>query len=253
MKKERNDLKILLLQIREDRETSIEEYYEFLEFGKLYEEQLTVLNTFERPDFEPTIINDYDALFVGGSSDATVLEPITYPFISNSKKLLHYCYDKKIPVLASCFGFQVVIEELGGKIILDEANMEMGTYPIQLTAAAKDDPLLYDIPSPFWGISGHKERAVSIPTDAILMAYTTDCPYHLIKFIDKPFYAFQFHPEVSCKDLIARITRYQIRYLDNPGELQQIIDASIHETTESNALISKFIDRIILPKINCSE
>lgn len=246
MTKLRSEVKILLLQIRDDKETQLEEYYEFLEFGELEEHQLDMFNTFDTPEFDPTIIDDYDALFVGGSSDATVLDPKTYPFINSSKRLLRYCYEKNMPVFASCFGFQVVIEELGGKVILDKANMEMGIIPIELTEAAKHDPLVYDLPKTFYAVSGHKERAVQIPEDAILLGQSTLCPYHMIKFIDKPFYGFQFHPEVGRKDLIARITRYQERYLDDQTSLQKIIDEAVHETTESNALVKAFIDRIVL-------
>lgn len=244
--KTRDTLKILLLQIREDEETMQEEYFEFLDFGELRPEQLVLLNTFQQPNFKPTIIDDYDALFVGGSSDVSVLKPDEYPFIANCRALLRYCYDKNIPVFASCFGFQIVVEELGGNIILDEDHMEMGTYQITLTDAAKDDPLLHDMPSPFWSISGHKERAFSLPEDVILLGYSELCPYHLFKFEGKPFYAFQFHPEVSRKDLISRITRYRDRYLSDTEQLQKIIDASLYETPESNALVKHFIDRIIL-------
>lgn len=246
MPKARSDLKILLLQIRDDKETQLEEFYEFLEFGELEQSQLVPFNTFNTPHFEPNIIDGYDALFVGGSSDATVLDPKTYPFIHSAKRLLRYCYEKNIPVLASCFGFQVVVEELGGKVILDKDNMEMGILPIHLTEAAKHDPLVFDMPGTFYAVSGHKERAIQIPEDAILLAESERCPYHMIKFIDKPFYGFQFHPEVGRKDLITRITRYQERYLDDPESLQAIIDSATEETTESNDLIKHFVDRVIL-------
>jgi len=78
------------------------------------------------------------------------------------------------------------------------------------------------------------------------LAYTTACPYHIIKLNDKPFYAFQFHPEMNRNDLITRITRYQDRYLDDPQALQHIIDNTIHDTPAANSLLKKFIDRVIL-------
>jgi len=246
MKKTSDDLKILLLQIREDKETCLEEYHEFIDHSGLSEKQIVLLNTFKTPDFAENIIDDYDALFVGGSSDVSVLETEKYPFINNCKRLLRYCYDRNIPVFASCFGFQVVAEELGGKVIVDKPNMEMGLYQIQLSDAAKHDVLLHDTPETFWSISGHKERASVIPDDAILLGYSELCPYHIIKFKDKPFYSFQFHPEVTPDDLIARITRYQDRYLDNGEDLQKIIDNAVHETTHSNELVKKFVDRIVL-------
>ncbi|WP_133130070.1 type 1 glutamine amidotransferase [Legionella yabuuchiae] len=248
--KERHQLKVLLLQIREDEETMLEEFYEFVQFSELHEEQFTKLNTFKMVHFPPSIIDDYDVLFVGGSSDASVLNVEDFLFVPHCKQLIRYCFDKNIPVLASYFGFQIAMEELGGKVILDKENMEMGVYSIQLYPDAKDDPLLYDYPEHFWAVSGHKERASSIPSSCIHLASSEQCPYHIVKFIDKPIYCFQFHPEVDKKDLITRITRYQMRYLEGNESLQQIIDTAIHNTPYSNKLVKDFIDRVVMPHYN---
>jgi len=242
----RDQLKVLLLQIREDEETMLEEFYEFVQFSGLSEDQFTKLSTYETADFEPDIMEDYDVLFVGGSSDASVLDPEEFKFIHNCRRLMRYCYDKNIPVFASCFGFQVAIEELGGEVILDKENMEMGIYPIHLTEAGKQDPLTHDLPSTFWGVSGHKERANHIPEDCECLAYSELCPYHIFKFKNKPFYGFQFHPEVTRDIFLNRVRRYQERYLEDEETLQRIIDKSIHETPESNSLVKKFIDRVVL-------
>jgi GMP synthase (glutamine-hydrolysing) len=248
--KKREELKILLLQIREDEETMLEEFYEFVQFSELHEEQIVKLNTYKTAEFPPSTIDDYDALFVGGSSDASVLNEEEFTFVKHCKKLIRYCFDKNIPVLASCFGFQIAIEELGGKVIVDKKGMEMGIYQIQLTKEAKDDPLLHDYPDYFWAVSGHKERADKIPSNCIHLASSHLCPYHIVKFKNKPIYGFQFHPEVDRKDLITRITRYQERYLDDSESLQKIIDSASHETTHSNAMVRDFIDRIVMPHYN---
>ena len=246
--KSRKQLKFLLLQIRDDQETMLEEYLEFIEFGDLHESQLDVLNTFRTARFKPDYVDQYDGLFVGGSSDATVLDTHSYPFVNNCKKMLRYCYNKNIPVFASCFGFQLAVEEFGGTIILDEKNKEAGIYSITLTNAAKQDKLLHDIPTVFKAAIGHKERAMTLPDDIELLAFSEKCPYHLFKLNNKDFYAFQFHPEVSGKDLIARMTRYRERYLENEAELQKVIDSAQQDTSISNSLIAKFIDRIVLAK-----
>ncbi|WP_367608259.1 type 1 glutamine amidotransferase [Legionella sp. W05-934-2] len=246
--KERHQLKILLLQIREDEETMLEEFYEFVQYSHLHEDQFTKLNTFKTKHFLPSVMDDYDALFVGGSSDASVLKEEDYRFVPDCKKLIRHCYKNNIPVLASCFGFQIAVEELGGKVILDKENMEMGIYPINMHPEAKSDPLLHDYPECFLAVSGHKERAHRIPSDCIHLASSALCPYHIIKFINKPFYCFQFHPEVDRKDLITRITRYQRHYLSDDSELQRIINQSVDDTPFANKIIKDFVDRIVLRK-----
>lgn len=244
--KKRDDLRFLLLQIRNDDETMQEEYLEFVEYGKMHESQLDVLNTFRSCHFEPDAVEGYDGLFVGGSSDASVLNIEKYPFVTLCKNMLRYCYDKNIPVFASCFGFQLAVEEFGGKVICDPDNKEIGSFDIQLTEAAKTDKLLYDMPSSFPAIVGHKERAVSMPDNITTLGYTEKCPYHLFKFNDKDFYGFQFHPEVSNKDLASRIMRYRERYLENEAEIEATMESAKRPTPESNDLVAKFIDRVVL-------
>ncbi len=245
MPKQRSQLKILLLQIREDAVTCQEELDEFVRYSRLEATQFAVLNAFQSPHFEGSCMDGYDALFVGGSSDASVTQPERYPFVEATKRLLIHCLNETIPVFASCFGFQAAVEALGGTVVVDAANMEMGTYPLQLTPAAATDCLFHDVPDGFWAVSGHKERAISLPERAVLLAYSARCPYHAFRIVDQPFYGFQFHPEVDPTDLVARITRYQQRYLDNDDALSQIIQ-NLQETPIANQLIAKFVDRILL-------
>jgi GMP synthase (glutamine-hydrolysing) len=245
MPKQRSQLNILLLQIREDDITRLEEFDQFARHSHLEPQQFTILNVFDTPDFEPTCMEGYDALFVGGSSDASVIQPDLYPFVAPSKLLMTHCLEQSIPVFASCFGFQVAVEALGGSVIVDKTNMEIGTYPMSLTEAASDDVLFHDVANGFWAVCGHKERALSMPQGAILLASSELCPYHAFKIVGRPFYGFQFHPELDAKDLAARITRYHSRYLDD-GEMLPDILKNLQETTIANQLIKKFVDRILL-------
>ncbi|AFY61631.1 type 1 glutamine amidotransferase [Synechococcus sp. PCC 6312] len=241
----RNSLRILLLQARNDPPTQQEELAEFSRYSGLRPDQFTVLNGFDQAEFPPTVIHSHHALFIGGSSDASVLKPDLYPFVPPSQALILYCLEQRIPVFASCFGFQLAVEALGGRVILDREHMEMGTYPIYLTPNAEADPLCQTLPAEFLAISGHQERAVSLPPEAIHLAYSQLCPYHGFTLPEQPFYAFQFHPEVNRADLIARISRYCERYFEHPDSLQDLAN-SAQETPIANQLIATFVDRILL-------
>jgi GMP synthase (glutamine-hydrolysing) len=231
--------------MRQDEMTRQEEFDEFVRYSHLEAHQFKAFDTFEMPEFEPSIVDGFDALFLGGSSDVSVIQPDLYPFIEPIKRLLVYCFEQSIPVFASCLGFQAAVEALGGQVIVDKPNLEMGTYPMWLTDAAAEDLLFHDVPNGFWAISGHKERAKVMPHDAVLLAFSDRCLYHAFKIPGKPFYAFQFHPEVDAEDLAARIVRYQSRYLDSDEQLAEILN-SLQETPISNELIGKFVDRILL-------
>ena len=245
MTKQRSQLRLLLLQIRDDAITCEEELNEFVRYSHLEATQFTVLNVFKTPAFDATCIEGYDPLLVGGSSDASVTQPEQYPFVECMKRLLKHCLHESIPVFASCFGFQAAIESLGGQVIVDVASMEMGTYPLQLTEAALTDEWFCDVPNGFWAVLGHKERAVSLPEGVVLLASSALCPYQAFRVAGKPFYAFQFHPEIDPPDLRVRLTRYQSRYFDSTATLTTMLQ-DLQETPIANQLVKKFVDRILL-------
>jgi GMP synthase (glutamine-hydrolysing) len=244
MNVDRNDLKILLLQIRNQQRVREEELESFVAYSGLAPDQIDVLNVFDTPHFGTDVVQGYDALFVGGASEASVLEPETYPFVESGKRLLCHCLDIELPVFASCFGFQLAVIALGGNIIRDKDNFEIGTVPINLTPAAATDPLLRDTPDGFPAVSVHKERAPQLPDCCELLAYTDACT-HVLKVKEKPFWAFQFHPELDRATLVERLTIFKEQYTDGDGHLDKVLAAAI-ETPDSNALVGKFVERVLL-------
>ncbi|BAC08200.1 type 1 glutamine amidotransferase [Thermosynechococcus vestitus] len=244
-------LRILLLQARGDRVTQQEELAEFIRLSGLAAEQFTVLNGFACDDFTADCIQGFDALFIGGSSDATVLKPDRYRFVPPAMDLILACIEQEIPVLASCFGFQLAVQALGAQVIVDREAMEMGTYPLYLTPAGVTDPLFAGFPNPFLAISGHQERALTLPAGATLLAYSELCPYHAFRLEGKPFYAFQFHPEVDDRDLLARIRRYCDRYQLSTADLEQLKQTA-RPTPYANQLIRRFVAVVLGQRVNCA-
>ena len=244
MPKERSLLKILLLQIRHDEQVKKEEHDSFIVYSGLRRDQIDVLNVYEKPDFKLNAVDSYDALFVGGTSNANVLKPEKYPFIDHCQDMMKYCLDKEIPVFASCFGFQLAVLVLGGEILHKEKDFEMGILPMQLSAAAKKDTLYKDTPNNFKAITVHQQLALNEPPQSTLLAYTDEC-CHSFKVNNRLFWAFQFHPEVDKQVLIDRLTLYKKKYTDDDGHLARIL-ANAEETPESNKLVGKFVDRVLL-------
>jgi GMP synthase (glutamine-hydrolysing) len=220
-----------------------EELTSFARHTGLDVSQIDVLNVFDTPKFPANSAASYDALFVGGASEASVLEPENYSFLTPSQHLLLHCIELDIPVFASCFGFQLATVALGGKIIRDKRDFEMGTIPIQLTESAQSDPLLCDTPDRFLAVAVHRERALQAPKGCQPLAYTSAC-CHAFRVTDKPFWAFQFHPEVDRATLVERLTIYSQHYTENDDHLQCVLN-SAKETPESHLLLSKFVERIV--------
>lgn len=244
--KKRGQLKILLMQIRDDDVVIAEEHDSFARHSGLRKEQFSLLNVFETPAFPANRVDAFDALFIGGSSNVNVLKTDQLPFIQNAAEMLFYCIEIAKPVFASCFGHQLVVKALGGEIISDADEHEMGTIPIRLTAKARTDLLYHDVPDGFLAVSVHQERALETPSGCELLAYTDMC-IHGLKVKEKPIWTTQFHPEVDKQVLVERLTRYAKKYTSGADQLQSVID-SAKETPESNRLLKNFVDRVLLAK-----
>ncbi len=241
-------LKILLLQIRDQVRVRQEELDSFVLYSNITKSNIDVLNVFDKPTFDYDVLTGYDALFVGGASEASVLDPATYPFVPDCIKLLKKCIETRFPVFASCFGFQLAVLALGGSIVRDEVNFEMGTIPISITKSALQDPLMHDTPDGFMAVSVHRERAPTLPQDCDLLAFTPSCP-HAFKLKNAPFWAFQFHPEVDKATLVERLTIFKAHYTENDEHLNQVL-SNAQETPQANLLPTKFIERVLLTSVS---
>ena len=241
---QRQALRILLIQIREEAATREEELDSFARFSGLDRDQFEILNLFDTAEFELNVVDAFDAVYVGGSSEASVMDHQRYPFVPAAQRLLRHCIAIKKPVFASCFGHQLAAQALGVEIVHDESDFEMGTLPISLDPAAANDPLYRDTPDGFMAVAVHRERAVAVPDGCTSLAHTAVCN-HAFKVDGAPFWTTQFHPEVDLQVLIDRLTLFRQKYTDGDGQLQRVLDSAV-ETPESNNLLKKFVDRVLI-------
>ncbi len=231
--------KYLLMQIRHDPEVCAEEYQCFLKHCGLAASELDVFNIYQHTEFEAEVLDGYAALLVGGASEANVLKPEKYAFVNPAVRLLKHCADVSFPVFASCYGFQLAVLALGGEITNNPDCHETGTVPLTLATAAVDDPLFNGIPDQFEAVSVHQQSAKVLPAGCTLLVDTSKC-LHSFRVTGKPFWAFQFHPEVDRQTLVARLTRYKERYTSDAVALNAVLDNAA-ETPESNSLPRRFI------------
>ena len=233
-------IKALLIQIRQDHKVISEERLSFQTYAGLRSDQIDCFNVFENPRFDFQLVKDYDCLFVGGASEASVLEPDRYHFVPYLIELLQSCVQHSFPVFASCFGFQAAVLAQGGVVTRQEKDFEMGTYPISLSVSGSNDPVFRGIKSGFQAISVHQEKCTELPPNCELLAYTENC-IHSFRIKDKPFWTFQFHPELNKKTLTSRLQTYQSKYTENAQHFQRVID-NLQDTPDSNRLVGNFVD-----------
>jgi len=235
--------RLLLVQIRQPGPVRREEVESFARHGGLDPDRIDVLNVFDTPRFPASAADGYDALLVGGASEATVLDPAAYPFVPHIVDLLRAAIDARRPTFASCFGYQAAVVGLGGTIVRDKDDFEMGTLPLRVTPEAADDPLFADTPDGFLAVTCHQERADAAPAGTTSLAYTAAC-HHSFRVDGAPFWAFQFHPELDRQRFVERLGVFRDQYTEHDDHYERTA-SRFQETPESNALVRKFIERIL--------
>ena len=182
------------------------------------------------------------AVLVGGSGDYLVSRG-NLPRFADTLEFLRRLVDSDHPTFASCFGFQCLVEALGGRIVYDPQRAEVGTFEVTLTAAGRDDELLGALPERFAAQQGHKDRAAELPPGTIHLASSRLSPYQAFRLRDHRIWATQFHPELDRRTNEERYQRYLEHYrgqVDFGGEGRV---AGFGDSPESEALLRAFARR----------
>ena len=90
-------------------------------------------------EFHP---EQFSGLIVMGGP-MNVDETDRYPFLADEVRWIRQTVDAGLPVLGVCLGSQLLAKALGARVYPNRIK-EIGWYDIELTAAAKSDPLFGD-------------------------------------------------------------------------------------------------------------
>ncbi len=167
-------------------------------------------------DVDDFAMNGCDAIMIGGSGAFSLVKG-GFDWHGDYLNLMRHILNAGIPTFASCFGFQGIVQAMGGKLKRDESLAQIGTYKIELTEAASDDPLFGDLPRHFDAQLGHNDSAVELCDELIHLASNEQCEYQAIRVRNKPIVATQFHPELTRCDNLDRFKNY-LRNYKQPGQ-----------------------------------
>ncbi|HCB48558.1 MAG TPA: aminotransferase [Chloroflexi bacterium] len=178
---------------------------------------------------------------VGGSGEYYVSKK-NLPGFSKVMDLLAAVVDIGHPTFASCFGFQMMVQALGGRIIYDPDNMEVGTYELQLSEGGKKDELFRYLPPTFMAQLGHKDRADRLPEGVINLASSVNSRFQAMRIPEKPIWATQFHPELTREENLKRFHRYLDGYASmmSREEVEETL-ARFSDSPETKDLIPRFL------------
>jgi GMP synthase (glutamine-hydrolysing) len=237
-------LRLLVLQVRDDRRVEEQERGCFVEFSGLDADQFDWWNVVDRPQVGWLDVCGYDAIVIGGAGAHSVTE--TYPFTAALARLVERLAAERRPLFGSCWGHQFVAQTLGGEVVTDLERKELGTYPVKLTIAGQRDPWLAGLPERFGVQLGHHDRVTRLPAGAVELAYSELCPNQAFRIADAPVYGAQFHVELDRERMLDRAAVYREEYLTDPGAYERL-DAALAPTPEASTLFSRFVRRVVAP------
>lgn len=140
-------------------------------------------------------------------------------------------FDLGIPVLAICYGMQLLCLTMGGKVE-SHSHREFGRAVCKTT---NDDPFLKDFPaeSEVWMSHGDQVQAVS--DDFVPLASTNSCPVAAVKHKSLPVYGLQFHPEVTHTEhgkTLLKNFLYSVCGLSGTWKLDDFAEETIRQVRE---------------------
>ncbi len=145
-----------------------------------------------------------------------------------------------IPILAVCFGHQLLGAALGGTVEPNHQGAENGTIGVQLNLLGQQDPLFQGLSETIQVQSVHKDIVVSLPdrTDTICLGSTTNTVIQALG-VGQQIRSVQFHPEI-----IAPV----LRKLFEVREQQ----AHVFPSTDGVRILDNWIHHWILPSTTVS-
>jgi len=86
---------------------------------------------------------------------------------------------------------------MGGKVIRDPENSELGSVDVELTDEGSSDPLFGQLPRTFIAQMGHFDRATELPEGIPNLASSQRCGFQALRVPGASIWATQFHPELD--------------------------------------------------------
>ncbi|MFU8803015.1 MAG: type 1 glutamine amidotransferase [Bradymonadaceae bacterium] len=239
-------LRVLLVQARTlDDPMRAHELAAFSRQTRLDEGSFSVFNM-AIDAFDDFATENVDCVMVGGSGAFSLVDS-GFSWHEDFLKLMRELVRRKVPTFASCFGFQAIIQALGGRLGREADRAELGTLQVSLTDEGREDPLFGRLPGHFDAQFGHNDSALLLPDELVHLAMTPRCLYQAIRVRDTPIVATQFHPELQMSDNLDRFRNYLDLYKPPDHDYDQAIAyaKSIHRPSpHSGELLRLFLEDV---------
>lgn len=201
----------LLLSIRAEDDAADDEYRSVQRFAGVSDAGLCRIRLTHEP-LGHVDLSEWSGIILGGGP-YNVSDPVASKSAVQVRaeaelaELLERVIAADFPFLGCCYGVGTLGSAIGAQI--DRSYSEpVGAVTVTLTAAGRADPLFTEVPETFDAYGGHKEAVAELPSGAVHLASSADCPVQAFR-VGANVYATQFHPELDADSLCTRIDIYK--------------------------------------------
>ena len=147
----------------------------------------------------------------------------------NTPRIPEIIFNLDIPILGICYGMQTLAEQNGGSVSTS-SKKEFGYAELKIEQSSRIFSGIESNTLDVW--MSHGDHVSILPDDFILSASTESAPIAAMEHKDKPYYALQFHPEVTHTNKGQKIIEnfvIEICKSEKKWKLDDLIDHRIKE------------------------
>lgn len=188
----------------------------------------------------PHRFDKYSHVIITGSEASIMTDE---EWISAECELVREMAGAQVPILASCFGLQLVVKALSGKEYVQPATTpEFGWIPTVLSAPdGRRDQVFGALPASFFCFTSHFDEVSPLPDDWTRLAWSEDCANAVLKWNEGPVWGIQAHPEINFEDgdkLLKALPRLRP---DKADLMQRFLHPAHKDSTVTNSLVESFL------------
>jgi GMP synthase (glutamine-hydrolysing) len=207
-----------------------------------------IIDKFENKDKNIVIINAQknEKLPILTKNDAVILTG-SHSMVTHEEswsleveKWLPKLIEDEVPLLAICYGHQLLAKSLGGVSGYHENGMEIGSVDINLEENAKNDEIFSKLQNSFKAHTIHSQTVIELPKNAIKLAFNNHDKNHAFR-VGNCAWGVQFHPEFD-----KNIMNLYIKEVAKKKDLDVEKLTSFSENTNVATMILKEFERLFL-------
>jgi len=236
----------LLLSIRGEDAAADDEYQAMRRFAGLDQKGMRRIRL-THEELGDIDFDDWSGVILGGgpynvSDPPESKSPTQRRVESELLSLVSRAVEEGFPFLGCCYGVGVLGSVIGATV--DRSHPEpVAAVTVTLTAEGLKEPLFAELPEVFDAFGGHKEAASALPSDAVWLASSPDCPIQAFRVGDN-CYATQFHPELDVDGVCTRIDVYKHYGYFAPESAESLKqDARQHHIEYPPTILRRFVER----------